>query len=110
MSIINKVGVLSPDNQIKNNRNEKGPTRESKKFESQFLEMVEKVENMGSEIDAMIETTNTQNPTAVQKGVNKVGSYIKSIEGLVEDFSVKNADETDSRQIVKNPYTKSNKV
>ncbi len=110
MSMINKVGIPSPDNQIKGNRNEKGPSVEEKNFESQFLEMVEKVENMGSEIDAMIETTNTRNPSAVQKDVNKVGSYIKSIEGLVEDFTVKNADEIDARQKPKNPYISPDKT
>ena len=110
MNTIDRISTISPDLQAKGNRNERSVPADGNNFESQLLEMVKKVENMSPGIDAMIETTNTHNPPAVQKSVNQVGSYIRSIEGLVEDFSVKNAHEIKSHRVVNNPYVKTTKT
>jgi len=87
MSVINKIHLPPPDIRIKGARVEKSLSAGQDNFESQFLEMVEKVETMGSEIEAMMEKTETGTAVAIKKGVNRVGHYIKSMSGLVEDFS-----------------------
>ena len=86
MSMINKISTPHPEVTIKN-RTKEEKFSDAEQFESQFLEMVEKVENMGSEIDGLMEDASQQNPVSVQNGVHRVGSYIKSMAGIVEDFS-----------------------
>ena len=94
MSIINKISNPATELRIQNHKPEKSSAKEGGSFESQFLEMVEKVETMGSEIDAMIEKSSAQNPVSVQHGVHRVGSYIKSMAGIVEDFSAHNTSDS----------------
>lgn len=56
----------------------------------QLLQTVQKLENMEGEIDAAMQSTAMQNAKAVNRGVHTLSNYIKSIEGMVEDFSMGN--------------------
>ncbi len=56
-------------------------------FETRLQKTVERLESMGSEIDAMIEVKEGSNPQTVKNGVAQIGNMIQSMKGLVENIS-----------------------
>lgn len=105
MSVINnKVNLPNINVRIQSGQGEKKATNESKNFENQFLELVEKLENVSAEIDAMKESSSQQTPLTVKNRVNKVGNFINSMAGYVKDISSSTDEEGKSVQPGKNPY------
>lgn len=103
MSVINKISAPSLEPLVKNQKVAKESSVENN-FESQLLEMVEKVETMNTEIEAMIESNGTENPVTVKHGVHRVGTYINNVAGLVENFSSQNSSEKKGVKSANNPY------
>lgn len=81
---------------------------------AELLQTVEKLESMdneldsvGSEINKVVNQSDIKNTLGVSTGVNKIGGYIKNMEGLVEKLS---ADKrTDSKYGI-TQYSKTNKT
>lgn len=95
MSEINNINAIQrvhPGLQ-KKGKHDAGLQSSEKDF-SELLKTVEKLELMdneldsvGSEINKVVNQSDIKNTLGVSTGVNKIGSYIKNIEGLVEKLS-----------------------
>lgn len=72
-------------------------------FEQELLKTVEKLENIGQEIDNMM----TAGPEAVSSEVNKVGDVIHSMEMLMEKIAPENANSNQSAKFVASRYEQS---
>lgn len=75
-------------------------SQSSEKDFAELLKTVEKLELMdneldsvGTEINKVVKHSDIKNTLGVSSGVNKIGSYIKNIEGLVENLSTDKKNE-----------------
>lgn len=86
MTEINKIDLLRIDAKLQA-RKKNAQQSQDTKFEDQLLQTVKKLENMGSEINEMMENSGVQvtPKTAVESTVpkNKVGN----LDSVVENFS-----------------------
>jgi len=82
MSEVNRIGLLKPDVKIQPTKNRKEPVASGKVFENQLLETVEKLKNLDSEVDAMMESTKLQKSDAVNKSLQ--------LKGMKEDVIAEN--------------------
>jgi len=108
MSEINKINIIPGSIKAKAQKTENAQSEKGKAFEDQLLKTVEKLETMGNEIDAMMETGSSKSPTKVTSDINTVGNYIKSMAGMVEDFSSDQEKLIKSAKYVADKYEKMN--
>jgi hypothetical protein len=103
MNEINKIGVPKLDSGIQSTKNKKEPLATGKAFENQLLETVEKLKNMGNEVDAMIETTSPKNVTSLDSERQK----IKQQDVAAENFSAAQKTSAKSAKYVALQYEQS---
>ncbi|MCP4752006.1 MAG: hypothetical protein GY866_14015, partial [Proteobacteria bacterium] len=72
-----------------------------KAFEDQLIETVQKLQTMGNEIDAMMESTQPRNADVIDKNVNLKH---KKIDTIVENFSAAKKSSAKSAKYVASQY------
>ncbi|MCP4752270.1 MAG: hypothetical protein GY866_15360, partial [Proteobacteria bacterium] len=69
MTELNKIGLPKLDVGIQSGKNDKESSVPGKAFEDQLIETVQKLQTMGNEIDAMMESTQPRNADVIDKNV-----------------------------------------
>lgn len=110
MTEISKVDLLKIDARLKSRgvKND-GYNKDKDTFEDQLLQTVKKLETMGNEIDAMMESSLLHKGSEAS-GTSKPGSKLdKQKETIVENFSAAKKSSVKSAKDVASYYEKINK-
>ena len=100
---INPAGLLKPIQKTQKTEGTPGD------FEAKLQQTVQKLENMGSEIDAMLSSTAESGASEVTQGVNQLGNMIQSVKGLVENISPSQKPSSGTAKYAASQYEKMNK-
>ncbi|MDX2469887.1 MAG: hypothetical protein QNL04_04840 [SAR324 cluster bacterium] len=100
---INPAGLLKPIAKTQKTEATSGD------FEAKLQQTVQKLENMGSEIDAMLAGTAKGGASEITQGVNQLGNMIQSVKGMVENISPSQKSSSGSAKYAASQYEKMNK-
>ena len=78
-------------------------------FEAKLQQTVQKLENMGSEIDAMLAGTAKGGTNELTQGVNQLGNMIQSVKGMVENITPSTKNTSSTAKYAASQYEKMNK-
>ncbi len=87
MTEISKVDLIKIDAKLKARQNSNQQPTDKSKFEDQLLETVQKLENMGNEVNAMIESSGLQVSSTSSPAKNHREGFLNNIDNVVENFS-----------------------
>jgi len=107
MTEINKINLVKPDTKLKSDNKPKDASATGEAFENQLLETVKKLETMGNEIDAMMESTKPQRSQATD-GTTK--TLTKKLDTVVENFSAASKTSKKSAEFVAKQYERMNPI
>ncbi len=108
MAEINKVDLLKIDAKLQARKNNKNLSADKNKFEDQLLKTVKKLETIGNEIEAMIESSSIQvnNTNIIPK--NRGREFLTSIDSMKENFSAAGKSSVKSAKSVAAEYESMN--
>jgi hypothetical protein len=110
MTEINKIDLLKIDARLQARKKSSQQTQDSNtKFEDQLLQTVKKLENMGSEIDAMMQNSAVQTvpKTSIELTVQKKG--VGNLDNVVENFSAAGKTSVKSAKSIAAEYESMNR-
>ena len=87
MTEINKIDLLKIDAKLQARKGPKVEEQEKTAFEDQLLQTVKKLENMGNEIDAMMESNTVQLNTTTRTSLQSRKHLLNNRDSVVENFS-----------------------
>ncbi len=103
MTEISKVDLLRIDAKLKARKNLNQQPIGKTRFEDQLLKTVKKLETMGNEVDAMIESSGLQ----VKKDHRQ--EFLNNIDNVVENFSAAGKSSLKTAKTVASQYGSVNK-
>ena len=87
MAEISKVDLLKIDAKLQARKSDKNLSAGKNRFEDQLLKTVKKLETMGNEIDAMMESSSIQVSNTASIPKNPSREILTNIDSMVENFS-----------------------
>lgn len=113
---MNEINNLTSIQQLQSALQQRKSTASAQPVDREFEELLKTVEKLelmdselesvGSEITSALKTANVKDTRSVSSGVNKIGHYIKNIEGLVETLSKDTPPETKANRYGVSQYAK----
>ena len=87
MTEISKIDLTKIDAKLQGRKGTRVDEKEKSNFEDQLLQTVKKLENMGNEIDAMMESNTVQLNAANNGRLHPDKNRLNNMESIVENFS-----------------------
>lgn len=105
MTEINKINLVKPDAQLKSDNKAKDAISSGEAFENQLAETVKKLETMGNEVDAMMESTK---PHRLHSHDGSLNTMTQKLDTVVENFSAASKTSKKSAEFVAKQYERMN--
>ncbi|MBU2510897.1 hypothetical protein KJ966_06150 [bacterium] len=109
MTEISKIDLLKIDAKLKARKNLNQQPISKAKFEDQLLQTVKKLETMGNEVNAMMESSGIQAKNKLDISGNHRKEFLNSIDSVVENFSAAGKSSLKTAKTVAAQYGSMNK-